>query len=483
MGGSFSLSLERLSLRHYLILIFVSIIILVIGFLIAGAYLESTRETVKQDEYLKQYTGMNIRESMGLVNQGLTLFDNTLNDRMAAAFPGFLDAYTRSGGDPSMMDLERLKAELGTGFEGELDLYVINETGVIIGSTVPEVMGLDFSAYPDFYDRIQEIRLGDSFAADRVVRSVTNTSDTTVTGTLRKFAFMPTPDHRYLLEMGLSSGSFETDRADLSYAETAGKFTSINPNLVSIRIYDVHKNLYTKGGIYRDPSPDPAHEAILDTVLLTRADMTIAPDPHTTVEYLFLNQSDPLTASDMSVIVELTYTDAILREKLNSLLIFHLSLGFLAVVLGIFSAYGASRLITRPINEIVEDVGIVSEGNLDHTIRSMKNDEFTRLEKSINRMIRRIREESEELERKNTELEVAAEIQQSFLPHEIEPVPGFEIAARNVPARVVGGDFYDIIPAGRGRAGTGSSVSSLRMYQVRASPRRYSWPCPRSSFT
>jgi len=455
MDIPFSLHLERLSLRHYLILIFVSIIAVIIGFLIASAYSGATRDTIAQDEYLKQYTELNVRESVGLVNQGLTLFDNTLNDKMAAAFQGYLAGYAKTGGDPEKIDLEQLKDDLGRNFEGELDLYVINETGVIICSTVPEVMGLDLSVYPDYHDMLPKLRAGNSFAADRVVRSKTDANDTTVTGKLRKFAFMPTPDHRYLLEMGLSSSSFETERADLSYFEAAEKLTSINPNLRSIRIYDVHKNVFTKGGIYRAPTPDPVLEEILDSVLVTRSDFVAVPDPHTTVKYLFINQSDMQSVSDMSVIAELTYTDAILNAKLNSLLVFHLSLGLFAVLLGILSAYGASMLIAKPINEIVEDVDIISKGNLDHTIRSMKNDEFTRLERSINLMIRRIREESEELERKNTELKVAAEIQQSFLPGMIEPVPGFDIAALSVPAKMVGGDFYDIIPGAEmpGRAG------------------------------
>ncbi|MDT8357606.1 MAG: SpoIIE family protein phosphatase [Methanomicrobiaceae archaeon] len=456
MESPTSLPLERLSLRHYLILVFVSIIVLVIGFLITSAYIEAKQDTIAQDEYLRQYTELNVRESLGLVNQGLTLYDNTLNNRMAASFPGFLEAYAESGNDPSNMDLEGLKRELGQNFDGELDLYVINETGVIVSSTVPEVMGLDFSGYPDVYDRLLMVLAGESFAADRVVPSVTNASDTAVTGMLRKFAYMPTPDHRYILEMGLSSGSFEAERADLSYYETAEKLASINPNLVRIRVFDVHKNVFAKGGIYRSASPDPEQEIVLDQILATRSGLVTSPDPHTTVKYLFLNQSDPNSPSDMSVIAQITYTDAILEEKLNSLLVFHLSLGFLAVLLGILSAYGASRLITKPINEIVEDVGIISKGELDHTIRSMRNAEFTILEQSINLMIRRIREESEELERKNAELKVAAEIQQSFLPQSIEQVPGFDLAALNVPAKMVGGDFYDIIPTAEipGRSGS-----------------------------
>ncbi|HOX35943.1 MAG TPA: SpoIIE family protein phosphatase [Methanoregulaceae archaeon] len=51
-----------------------------------------------------------------------------------------------------------------------------------------------------------------------------------------------------------------------------------------------------------------------------------------------------------------------------------------------------------------------------------------------------------EIERKNTELAIAAEIQQSFLPEKIPPVPGFDIAAKSVMAKEVGGDFFDVIP-------------------------------------
>jgi sigma-B regulation protein RsbU (phosphoserine phosphatase) len=51
-----------------------------------------------------------------------------------------------------------------------------------------------------------------------------------------------------------------------------------------------------------------------------------------------------------------------------------------------------------------------------------------------------------EMERKNTELAIAAEIQQSFLPDSIAQVEGFEIAARSIMAKEVGGDFFDVIP-------------------------------------
>jgi phosphoserine phosphatase RsbU/P len=51
-----------------------------------------------------------------------------------------------------------------------------------------------------------------------------------------------------------------------------------------------------------------------------------------------------------------------------------------------------------------------------------------------------------EMERKNTELAIAAEIQQSFLPDTIAQIEGYDIAAKSVMAKEVGGDFFDVIP-------------------------------------
>ncbi len=51
-----------------------------------------------------------------------------------------------------------------------------------------------------------------------------------------------------------------------------------------------------------------------------------------------------------------------------------------------------------------------------------------------------------EVERKKTELAIAAEIQQSFLPETIPQIDHFDIAAKSIMAKEVGGDFFDVIP-------------------------------------
>jgi serine phosphatase RsbU (regulator of sigma subunit) len=51
----------------------------------------------------------------------------------------------------------------------------------------------------------------------------------------------------------------------------------------------------------------------------------------------------------------------------------------------------------------------------------------------------------QKLERSRTELNVAAEIQRSFIPKKTPNIPNFEVAAVTIPAMEVGGDFYDFI--------------------------------------
>ena len=58
-----------------------------------------------------------------------------------------------------------------------------------------------------------------------------------------------------------------------------------------------------------------------------------------------------------------------------------------------------------------------------------------------------------EKERLERELQVAAEIQLSILPDQLPSVAGFDFGARILPARHVGGDFYDVFDNGKNQIG------------------------------
>ena len=108
-----------------------------------------------------------------------------------------------------------------------------------------------------------------------------------------------------------------------------------------------------------------------------------------------------------------------------------------------------------------------------------------RLESRNRELQQTIQKAEAESERYGQELEQAREIQQSLLPKRIPQIAGFEIAGAWEPARVVGGDYFDVIPLGAGRVGicvadvVGKSVSAaLLMANVQASVRAFAADSP-----
>jgi sigma-B regulation protein RsbU (phosphoserine phosphatase) len=66
---------------------------------------------------------------------------------------------------------------------------------------------------------------------------------------------------------------------------------------------------------------------------------------------------------------------------------------------------------------------------------------------------RLFQEATENERRMRSELDTAREIQRQLLPTGAREVPGLDLAAGYVPARELGGDFYDFMPYGKGRLG------------------------------
>ncbi len=89
-------------------------------------------------------------------------------------------------------------------------------------------------------------------------------------------------------------------------------------------------------------------------------------------------------------------------------------------------------------------------------------------------------EERFEKQRIEQELAAAAKIQANLMPQEIPELKGVKIAARNVPSRIIGGDFYDFIPFGDSHLGvviadvSGKGIpGAILMASARASLRAY----------
>jgi serine phosphatase RsbU (regulator of sigma subunit) len=422
------------------------IIIVVVTLALTVSYLQASEDATREYDALREYTKQNGVESVRLVDKGLDLIDDELNPTMKEGLLEFSLAYSAAGNDPSAVDLDALKDELAPLFPGEVDLYIIDADGTIRYSTVPDVLEIDFRQYPAFYTRLTAVREGDAFAADRVVRSIEDSSDLNVSGRLRKFAYLPSPDHRFVLELGIETAEFSDVRSQFSYTDVVRILMQNNPDLAGVRIVDVYGNI-----VAGNNTGEIAGAGIM-VALANRTSATIEnPADHTTSRLIYVDLRDPATVTDGSMVLELVFDRSRLDAVRGYLLITYLVIGLAAALVGIGLAVGLSRYIGTAIGAVIDDADRIAAGDLDHTIRGMNTAEFVRLERSINRMVQRIRHYSEEIERKESELRIAAEIQTSFLPRTTPEIRGCEIAAFTHPAKEVGGDFYDFFSLEGGR--------------------------------
>ena len=113
-----------------------------------------------------------------------------------------------------------------------------------------------------------------------------------------------------------------------------------------------------------------------------------------------------------------------------------------ALVMGLALA----RSITSSIHELFMGTERVRQGDFTHRIDITTNDQLGELAGSFNQMtgsIENLLQTAAEKKRLEEELRIARQIQMSLLPRGPLDVPGLAVTALCVPAREVGGDYYD----------------------------------------
>jgi len=115
-----------------------------------------------------------------------------------------------------------------------------------------------------------------------------------------------------------------------------------------------------------------------------------------------------------------------------------------------------AKSITGSIHELFEGTEQVRRGDFTHKIEVKADDQLGELAGSFNSMTASIEDlllQAAEKKRLEEELRIAHEIQMSLLPQGPLRMPGLSVAALCVPAREVGGDYYDFFPLDEHRLG------------------------------
>lgn len=377
---------HRYPFSSYLVVAIFLVLMVAVAGLIGISYLtmeEALRDNQRTTQLQTENSLVTVFKSK---EEGIRIFEVSLNSRLEYAFDPFLAEYELSGRDPSRMNLSKVKATLGN----EMELYVIDEHATVVATTYKPELGLRFGDYaPYFVDYLESIRVSGGYHPDRIVSEKS-------TGSMKKFAYFATPDHRYVLELGLPVDNFPVSRFRYIDEDLIGQVEAANPYLTDVRVFE--STLRQRVNDTSVEVDDPGLKALLAGLFSNRTTIEVpTQDPGKTVRYLFIDLKNESYGSDVSRILELTYTDAPVRNALASTIPFYFALGAIALAGCIaFAVFIVGRL-TRPIEMMVDDVNTIAGGDLDHAVTMPIGKDLLELEEGISSMVHRLKQMIQEL--------------------------------------------------------------------------------------
>jgi serine phosphatase RsbU (regulator of sigma subunit) len=130
------------------------------------------------------------------------------------------------------------------------------------------------------------------------------------------------------------------------------------------------------------------------------------------------------------------------------------SFGLLFIGLAIVGIVPLSGRLTRNLSTLIEGVGKIAQGDLRARVPVRSHDEIGRLAGAFNQMaadVERHQHAAVEQERIRRELELGRQIQHEMLPRRPMHLGLTEVQGVSVPAREVGGDFFNYFEVGDGQ--------------------------------
>jgi two-component system sensor histidine kinase BarA len=348
--------------------------------------------------------------SVTLVGRGLAVFDSFYDVQMYETLTKFSDLYDEAGADPAAVDIHAIRDRLDPAIDGDLSLYIISGDHVIIASTEPSELGINFSLYGGFSRRLDMIREGGAFAADAWIPGIVNPE------LRRKFAYLPSSDGEYILEAGISNDLFFEPRMEyFSYSEAADTIRDVNTDVESIIIFDI-----TGDAIGMNESETVTWATGLGyenlSVMLEEVDATFAkravhevmiPDNDLLLRLIYIeNDSDAVSSDELSVVAAVVYSLEKYHAEETGLLLRYVLLTALALLFAGIVAYFISRRVAGPVRMISEDVDAIAQGDLNHAIRETEGRELERLETSIRAMVSRLKADIRQIQDTSDALDV-----------------------------------------------------------------------------
>ncbi|MED4461299.1 GGDEF domain-containing protein [Metabacillus fastidiosus] len=182
--------------RIYLTLIMISFSVLIS---LSVAFIDQVkvkRHLIEEHNIKLQLVEDTILNSLHTIDKAYNMFDKETTEKMRQYSEALLSLY-KTNSNFDMWDFDALKEKFG------MDVFIINKENIITHSSLKEDINLDFKSCCDSFSKLLDMRRnGETFVYDGMDLHQKS-------GEFKKYSYMPTPDHKYIIELGVSLSNKE----------------------------------------------------------------------------------------------------------------------------------------------------------------------------------------------------------------------------------------------------------------------------------
>lgn len=351
----------------------------------------TTKSILTNSNRVKNYIiSDEIKHIMELQDLALNIVEDALDDRMENFSAVLVEDVFDNTDSIEDVDLEKIRIQIGMNplFE---DIYIIDPNGIVVNTTFKADLHRNFFDFgEDHKEHLLKVLKGNEFVNERFAIE-------TSTKRLKKYTYQPTSNHKYIVELG--SYSKKADEIIEFIQNSLRNISNKESDILSVDLFIGEVNPFC---LNQDALQLPSHDTVLAQVFHQKDTSTIIEDneegTELNYEYIYMERegTNLYKGSVIRIISDRSRDKKLLmRELLKALIIF--SLTIIAVVLLIYSK---TRVITRPIKKLVNNVNRIADGKLDDRATIEGNNEIAKLSEHFNAMLERIEGFYNELEQK-----------------------------------------------------------------------------------
>ncbi len=442
------MNIRRKLARISIILISISVLAQIIILLLSNIHINY--ESLKLKNNLESQNEQNVKEEIAALAEALSVYlteqENIIESSMYHAAMVLQQKDTLQ--EVNDTEIQNLLTKLRV--DG---LYLADTDGVFTVATAPDTIGFHLF---DVWEGYRMLVTGEATELPSPIKIMAET------GEIYKFTAVPRYDlngHiKGILEVGLEVGNIE---------ESMEWLMQSYPMVNSLHLFE--ENGLTLMSIERTPQGEQflkgssANLPEISASFSNPEPILKSCDDGNIVYYKIINRSDS-AAYVMRLELEATYyldyadlstasIEEVNDDAVTSLLIVVGVSVIGMIIITISYLIFIRKTVLKPINTLQDFAACVAKGNLDVKMDVISADELGVLTAAFNKMTIDLKESlaaysrvNAEKERIGAELHIAATIQASMLPGNFPAFPDrpeFDVYGYMVPAKEVGGDFYD----------------------------------------